>query len=162
MLRPLQESDIERLSQLWLHLACSSHPSLPVRFWMQQARALRGRLAAQQRAALSNRPHAKGVLNGANHWVYARPDSSTAEGLVTISSDSRVETIFVSPGEQGHGVGSELMEQAKFGRPQLEAQVLEENLRGRYFLQQHGFTETSRTFNAAANQDEILMTCRVA
>jgi len=161
MLRPLQESDIERLTQLWLHLACSSHPSLPVKFWMHQARALRGRLSAQQRAAKVPGPQGEEPVVP-NHWVYTRPGSSTAEGLVTISDNRRVETIFVSPGEQGHGVGSELMEQAKFGRLQLEAQVLEENLRGRYFLQQHGFAESGRTFNAAANQDEILMHCRVA
>ncbi|MBB5211766.1 GNAT family N-acetyltransferase [Microbulbifer hydrolyticus] len=81
---------------------------------------------------------------------------------MTISDNLRVETIFVSPGEQGHGVGSELMAQAKFGRMQLEARILEENLRGRYFLQQHGFSEAERQFNTAANQDEILMNCRVA
>ena len=166
MLRPLQESDIERLTQLWLHLACSSHPSLPVKFWMQEARALRGRLAAQQRAAHAQAPGVEAGTQGesgvANHWVYIRPGSGTAEGLVTISDNRRVETIFVSPGEQGHGAGSELMEQAKFGRLQLEAQVLEENLHGRYFLQQHGFAESSRIFNSALNQDEILMHCRVA
>lgn len=166
MLRPLQESDIERLTQLWLHLACSSHPSLPVKFWMQQAKALRGRLGAQRRAACVNPPDALGELQGASgtpsHWVYTRPGSSIAEGLVTICENRRVETIFVSPGEQGHGAGSELMEQAKFGRLQLETRVLEENLRGRYFLQQHGFLEADRTFNQAANQDEILMSCRVA
>lgn len=160
MLRPLQEPDIERLAQLWLHLACSHHPSLPVTFWMARAKELRRQLTAQHRArkALSN-DEIPGTIN---HWVYTRPGSDTAEGLVTISNNLRVETIFVSPGEQGHGVGSELMEQAKFGRIQLEARVLEENLRGRYFLQQHGFAETERQFNQAANQDEIVMNCRVA
>lgn len=155
MLRPLQESDIERLSQLWLHLACSSHPSLPVRFWMAEAKGLRRQLTAQYRARQDK-------TTGVNHWVYTRPGSDVAEGLVTISDDLRVETIFVSPGEQGRGVGSELMEQAKFGRVQLETRVLEENLHGRYFLQQHGFSEIERKFNQAANQDEIVMNCRVA
>lgn len=160
MLRPLQEPDIERLAQLWLHLACSNHPSLPVKFWMARAKELRRELTAQYRAQ-------KAVSLGDNpdcmsHWVYTRPGSDTAEGLVTIRDNQRVETIFVSPGEQGRGVGSELMEQAKFGRFQLEARVLEENLRGRYFLQQHGFAEIERQFNQAANQDEIVMNCRVA
>ncbi|WP_105102602.1 GNAT family N-acetyltransferase [Microbulbifer pacificus] len=155
MLRPLQQSDVERLSQLWLHLACSSHPSLPVKFWMAQARILRRELSAKCRG--------RGVgSDGTSHWVYTRPGSDVAEGLITISNNRRVETIFVSPGEQGHGVGSALMEQAKFGRVQLEACVLEENLRGRYFLQQHGFAETARKHNKAANQDEIYMNCRVA
>ena len=155
MLRPLQESDIERLSQLWLHLACSSHPSVPVKFWMAEARVLRRQLTAQYRAGQS-------APGGVTHWVYTRPGVDIAEGLVVISDNQRVETIFVSPGEQRRGVGSELMEQAKFGRIQLEARVLEENLHGRYFLQQHGFAETERAFNQAANQDEIVMNCRVA
>ncbi|WP_158078635.1 GNAT family N-acetyltransferase [Microbulbifer mangrovi] len=155
MLRPLQESDIERLSQLWLHLACSSHPSIPVKFWMAEARALRSQLTAQHLAG-------QATASGVSHWVYTRPGSDIAEGLVTITDNIHVETIFVSPGEQGRGVGSELMAQAKFGRIQLEMRVLEENLRGRYFLQQHGFAETERAYNLAANQDEIVMNCRVA
>ncbi|MCK7598064.1 GNAT family N-acetyltransferase [Microbulbifer sp. CAU 1566] len=158
MLRPLQESDVERLSQLWLHLACSNHPSLPVRFWMAQARALRRELSAKCRS----RTASSECTGGSSHWVYTRPGSDIAEGLVTISDNLRVETIFVSPGEQRRGVGSELMAQAKFGRIQLEARVLEENLHGRYFLQQHGFSETGRSYNKAANQDEIQMNCRVA
>ncbi|MCQ3829947.1 GNAT family N-acetyltransferase [Microbulbifer elongatus] len=156
MLRPIQESDIERLLQLWLYLACSSHPSLPVSYWTDAGRAMRRRLQAQCRFG------APGDLASSSHWVYTRPGSQIPEGLVTIAENRQVETIFVSPGEQGHGVGSELMAQAKFGRIQLETQVLEENLRGRYFLQQHGFSEAERIFNSAANQDEIFMHCRVA
>lgn len=157
MLRPLQESDVERLSQLWLHLACCAHPSLPISFWSAPARQLRRRLAAQCRHRLLH-----GDPSDISHWVYARTAKDLADGLVTITDNMLVETIFVSPTKQRHGVGSELMAQAKFGRPQLEAKVLEENLRGRYFLQQHGFVETARHFNQSANQDEIWMSCRVA
>lgn len=157
MLRPIQESDIEHLLQLWLHLACSSHPSLPVKFWSPQGRLLRRQLASQCR-------HQQLLCgsNGTVYWVYTRPGSDVAEGLVAITDNVLVETIFVSPAQQGRGVGSELMFQAKFGRLQLEVRVLEENLSGRYFLQQHGFAETERHFNRAANQDEIWMNCRVA
>lgn len=157
MLRPLQEADIERLSQLWLHLACSAHPSLPVSFWSAQGRLMRRQMATQCR---QQQLHGNG--SGTNYWVYTSPGNDIAEGLVTITDNVLVETIFVSPGEQRRGVGSELMAQAKFGRLQLGARVLEENLRGRYFLQQHGFAETERRFNNAANQDEIWMNCRVA
>ncbi|WOX03966.1 GNAT family N-acetyltransferase [Microbulbifer pacificus] len=157
MLRPLQEADIERLLQLWLHLACSSHPSLPVKFWSPQGRLLRRQLAAQCR-----RQQLHGDATGIVYWVYTRPGSDVAEGLVAITDNVLIESIFVSPAQQGRGVGSELMAQAKFGRLQLEARVLEENLGGRYFLQQHGFAETGRHFNQSANQDEIWMNCRVA
>lgn len=156
MLRPIQESDIERLLQLWLHLACSGHPSLPISYWEQEGRLMRRRLQEQCRFG------GKQTLATSNHWVYTRTGSNIPEGLVTITENRQVETIFVSPGEQGRGVGSELMTQAKFGRIQLETKVLEENLRGRYFLQRHGFCEAERTFNSAANQDEIFMHCRVA
>ncbi|WP_082859154.1 GNAT family N-acetyltransferase [Microbulbifer sp. Q7] len=156
MLRPIQESDIERLLQLWLHVACTNHPSLPVRYWSEPGRAMRRRLNAQCR------PDGQRDLGVSTHWVYTRAGSDTSEGLVTITENRRVDTIFVSPGEQGHGVGSELMAQAKFGRIQLETLVLEENLHGRYFLQQHGFQEAERIFNAVAGQEEITMHCRVA
>nr|WP_010131081.1 GNAT family N-acetyltransferase [Microbulbifer agarilyticus] len=155
MLRPLQESDIERLLQLWLYLASTAHPSLPVSYWSEQGRVMRRKLSAQCGR------WKRGGRAAEVHWVYSRPDSSIAEGLVTVSHNHQVQTIFVSPGEQRHGVGSELMEQAKFDQLELTTSVLEENLRGRYFLQQHGFVEFERTFNAAAGQDEIAMRCRL-
>ncbi|MCA0900157.1 GNAT family N-acetyltransferase [Microbulbifer agarilyticus] len=155
MLRPLQESDIERLLQLWLFLASTAHPSLPVSYWSEQGRAMRRKLRTQCG------PWNRGEPVADVHWVYSRPGSAIAEGLVTVGDDHQVQTIFVSPGEQGHGVGSELMEQAKFGQVELTSVVLEENLRGRYFLQQHGFAELERTFNASAGQDEIVMRCRL-
>lgn len=156
MLRPLQEADIDRLLQLWLHLACSSHPSLPVKFWLDQGKALRRELGRPGRAAQIGRRESG---TARNHWVYTRPDGDIAEGLVTISDGRRLDAVFVSPMEQGHGVGSELVAQAKAGRVQLEARVLEENLRGRFFLQQQGFVEAERRFDDSAGQEEILMVC---
>ncbi|WGL15358.1 GNAT family N-acetyltransferase [Microbulbifer bruguierae] len=157
MLRPLQEADIERLSQLWLHLACGSHPSLPVRFWTLQGRAFRRQLVTQCR-----NQRLLGESTGSNHWVYTRAGSNIAEGMVTITDNVLIQTIFVSPAVQRCGVGSELMAQAKFGRLQLETRVLEENLHGRYFLQQHGFTETERRFSTDAGQHEIWMNCKIS
>ncbi|MFV8782895.1 GNAT family N-acetyltransferase [Microbulbifer sp. SA54] len=159
MLRPLQKSDVKRLLQLWFHLACTSHPSLPLDFWREQQEAVRRELVG----ALG-RPGKKGNPAGEplTHWVYTLPGSQAAEGLVTVSKEGQVRSIFVSPAAQRQGIGSALIAQAKFGKAQLEAAVLEENLGGRYFLQQHGFVETSRRFCAAANQEEVVMCCRVA
>ena len=154
MLRPLQKADVDRLLQLWLHLACTSHPSLPVQFWHLEMQALRRcLLESLSRSAQTGK---------ATHWVYTLPGSDIAEGLVTITTDGCIETIFVSPTVQRRGVGSALIGQAKFGKAQLEIAVLEENLGGRYFLQQHGFVEVSRRYRQAANQDELVMCCRVA
>lgn len=155
MLRPLQQADVSRLLDLWFHVACNSHPSLPVHFWQQQKQSMRKRL----QDALTRRDSG---ASGATHWVYTLPGSDVAEGLITVTADDRVETVFVSPMVQRRGVGSALIGQAKFGKAQLEMTVLEENLGGRYFLQQHGFVEVSRSFRRAANQEELVMCCRVA
>lgn len=154
MLRPLQRADVSRLLELWLHLACHSHPSLPVQFWHSEKQSLRN--------CLRGRPSPTQPAANAAHWVYTLPGSDVAEGLVTITADGCIETIFVSPNAQRRGVGSALIGQAKFGKAQLEITVLEENLGGRYFLQQHGFVEVSRSYRQAANQDELLMCCKVA
>ncbi|WP_226663993.1 GNAT family N-acetyltransferase [Microbulbifer aggregans] len=158
MLRPLQESDVKRLLQLWFHLACTSHPSLPLGFWRKERQTLKRQLLGVQIPALGRVARQKAVT----HWVYTLPGSSRAEGLVTVTNEGLIHTIFVSPAAQRRGIGSALITQAKFGKLKLEASVLEENLGGRYFLQQHGFVETSRRFSVAANQEELVMSCRVA
>lgn len=152
MLRPLQKSDIPRLMELWLFVACHAHTSLPAGYWKSRARVWRRDLESQL----------AGRERNSRHWVFTRAGSDIPEGLVTIAAEQQLESIFVSPGAQGFGAGSELMQQAKFGRPQLAVRVLEENLRGRYFLQKHDFVEVERYFNIAANQDELVMHCRIA
>lgn len=154
MLRPLQETDVKRLLQLWFHLACTSHPSLPLGFWRKERQALKRQLAGGQ-SPQAGKP-------AVTHWVYTLPGSNLAEGLVTVTSEGLIRTIFVSPAAQRQGIGSALIAQAKFGKVNLEASVLEENLGGRYFLQQHGFVETARRFSPTANQEELVMHCRVA
>ncbi|WP_295802302.1 GNAT family N-acetyltransferase [uncultured Microbulbifer sp.] len=155
MLRPLQKADVNRLLELWLHLACNSHPSLPPRFWNEGKRDIRRQLLVALRRGRWGEP-------AVTHWVYTLPGSDIAEGLVTITGDGQVEALFVSPSAQRRGVGSALINQAKFGKLQLQTAVLEENLGGRYFLQQHGFVEVSRHYRQAANQDELVMRCRIA
>lgn len=163
MLRPLETADIDRLGQLWLHLSCTHHPSLPVSYW--EAR-LTGILYQLQRlnhtaqrtattAAANNEPRL-------NAWVYANPRDDIAEGLVAVTPEDELHTVFVAPTQQRQGIGSELMAQAKYDRNQLEVTVLEENLQGRFFLQQQGFRETARRYSMEARQDELVMLCRAA
>ncbi|MFD1216754.1 MULTISPECIES: GNAT family N-acetyltransferase [Microbulbifer] len=164
MLRPLETTDIDRLGQLWLHLACTHHPSLPVSYW--EAR-LQDTLEQLQRlyAAMQSSGFSHVSANDEPRltaWVYANPRDDIAEGLVAITPDNELHTVFVAPTQQRQGIGSTLMAQAMYDRNQLEVTVLEENLHGRYFLQKHGFEETARSYSMEARQDELVMMCRAA
>jgi len=155
MLRPLENTDIDRLGQLWLHLACTHHPSLPVAFWQSRLSPVLRRLSRDMEAR-------KADSAGLRCWVYANPTDNLPEGLVAISANDEIQAVFVAPPQQRQGIGSELLAQAKFNRAQLEVRVLEENLRGRFFLQQHGFEEAARSYCQDARQDELVMLCRAA
>ncbi|WP_091388059.1 GNAT family N-acetyltransferase [Microbulbifer marinus] len=142
MIRSANRTEFDRLEQLWLHASASAHPSLPHDYW-------RARVAMFRRGCR----HADACL------VYVERDGQPVEGFVTVVDGDRLECICVSPLVSGRGVGSALVAAAKRGRPQLQVEVLQENLGARYFLQQHGFVEVERRTDAGTGQVQLLMCC---
>ncbi|MCX2778507.1 GNAT family protein [Microbulbifer thermotolerans] len=143
MIRPAVPSDFQRLQALWLRTLVDAHPSIPQQVWQGK---------------LSNFGH---CLQTADLClVYTANGKQTAEGFALITGTDQLEYLCVSPAFTKRGAGSELMRCAKRGRPQLLMTVLEENLNGRYFLQQQDFKETGRQPCAVSGQAEILMRYR--
>ncbi|WP_250460661.1 hypothetical protein [Microbulbifer litoralis] len=140
MIRRAVAGDLERLEQLWLYTVVTSHPSLPRTYW-------RGRLDEFRRS----------YLGAENCLVFYESRRGTADGFVVVGRGQVLEFLCITPAVAGRGGGSELMRAAKVGRAQLEATLLQENLGGRYFLQQHGFVEAERKPSATAAQAEIVM-----
>lgn len=140
MIRTACRDEILRLQQLWLHAAASAHPSLPRDYWQKRAAAFR--------------QHCRGADLC---LVFRAADGEPADAFVSVSDGDWLRFLCVSPLVAGRGVGSRLLRAAARGRPQLQVAVLEENLGGRYFLQQHGFVEVERRASAEAGQAELHM-----
>jgi GNAT superfamily N-acetyltransferase len=77
-------------------------------------------------------------------WVAEGP----AEALlgILVREGSWVEQLYVEPAMTGHGIGAELLHQAKRERPQgLQLWTFASNTRAQRFYERHGFVEARRT-----------------
>lgn len=85
-----------------------------------------------------DRPHLGGwFLERAELWV-AEGDGRVV-GFAGLEGDE-LSHLYVDPGAQGHGVGSELLDRAKALRPEgLELWVFQKNDGARRFYERHGF-----------------------
>ncbi|WP_193163397.1 GNAT family N-acetyltransferase [Microbulbifer hainanensis] len=145
MIRQASRADLERMEQLWLYSVITAHPSVPRHYWQSRLGDFRRRCKVSECSL-----------------VYTAGKHRSADGFAAVDRDGALTFLCVTPSEAGHGIGSALMEAVKRSQPQLEARLLQENLLGRYFLQQHGFVETERQPNPAAGQAEILMSYSAA
>ncbi|WKD49906.1 GNAT family N-acetyltransferase [Microbulbifer spongiae] len=142
MIRKAEFKELDRLEQLWLHAAVSSHPSLPRAFWLNRVRQFRREC---RRAGLC--------------LVFTGRHPAVAEAFITVLDQDRLAHLCVSPLFAGCGIGASLVAAAGQGKTQLQTRVLRENLRTRYFLQRYGFVETGRCYCAEYGQSLILMRC---
>ncbi|BBM01290.1 hypothetical protein [Microbulbifer sp. GL-2] len=144
MIRKAEFKELDRLEQLWLHAAANSHPSLPRQFWIDHVVQFRRDF---RQASLS--------------LVFTGRHSAVAEAFIALLGQDRIAYLCVSPLFSGCGIGASLITAAGRGKPLLQAQVLRENLRTRYFLQKHGFVETERSYNTEYGQHLIQMCCEL-
>ncbi|WP_157953834.1 GNAT family N-acetyltransferase [Microbulbifer sp. A4B17] len=140
MLRAVKDTDLDRLEQLWLHAAAHSHPSLSRRFWLDRRHQFR----------LDH-------LGSKSCIVFTDRHAAVAEAFITITKDGRLAYLCVSPLFSNRGIGAQLISKVSRGLPSLQAELLRENLRTRYFLQKHGFVERDRHYKAEYGQHMIVM-----
>ncbi|WHI44837.1 GNAT family N-acetyltransferase [Microbulbifer sp. JMSA004] len=140
MLRAVKDTDLDRLEQLWLHSAAHSHPSLPRQFWLDRSHQFRLDHQGSKRCIVFTDRHA-----------------AVAEAFITITKNYRLAYLCVSPLFSNCGIGAQLISKASRGLPRLQAELLRENLRTRYFLQKHGFVESDRHYEAEYGQHILVM-----
>lgn len=140
MIRQARRDDLGRLEQLWLYSVITAHPSLPRDYWRRQLAEFR-----------------RDCIRAGCSLVYSEAGHRSADGFAVVGRTGDLVFICVTPACAGRGVGSALMEAIKRNHAYLEARLLQENLLGRYFLQQHGFVESERRTDATTGRIEILM-----
>lgn len=92
MIRPNRPDDLETLLGIWLEASCRAHDFVERGFWEARLDDMRNL-----------------YLPAAQTWVYER--DGTVVGFVSLLDDV-LAAIFVAPTEQGHGIGSALLEHA--------------------------------------------------
>lgn len=140
MIRTMVAADLPQVQHLWHQAIEGTHPALPDCYWDARVPRLLAR----------DTPPIRGL-------VYYAPGSCRIDGFAMLAANDELQALFIVPHARGCGAGNALMARVKEERSSLCVAVLEENLVGRYFLQQHGFVERERTPCPAAGQAEILM-----
>ncbi len=65
-----------------------------------------------------------------------------------------IDQLYVLPAEQGHGIGSELLEVAKAAFPRLQLWTFQRNLQASTFCESRGFVPVRKTNGGANDENE--------
>jgi len=138
MIRPNRPDDLETLLGIWLEASCRAHDFVERGFWEARLDDMRNL-----------------YLPAAQTWVYER--DGTVVGFVSLLDDI-LAAIFVAPTEQGHGIGSALLEHAKGLRERLSLTVYAANSASIAFYHRHGFQIAGEQLDAHTGHPEWVMT----
>ncbi|NCT77795.1 N-acetyltransferase [Pseudomonas stutzeri] len=138
MIRPNRPDDLETLLGIWLEASSRAHDFVERGFWEARLVDMRNL-----------------YLPAAQTWVYER--DGTVVGFVSLLDDV-LAAIFVAPTEQGHGIGSALLEHAKGLRERLSLTVYAANGASIAFYRRHGFQIAGEQLDAHTGHPERVMT----
>ena len=123
MIREYEEKDLSELLDAWYSASQIGHPFLDEDFFEQERRNI---------PAL--------YLPNAETWVYDL--DGVVVGFIALIGNE-VGAIFVDSRFHGRGIGRALMDKARSIRDVLELDVFKDNLVGRKFYENYGFTRVN-------------------
>ena len=139
-IRAFQAEDMEAVLSIWLSVSVQAHDFIEPRFWESKQGAMRD--------------------------VYL-PASETyvAEALGQVVGfyslyENTLAAIFVQPNQQGHGLGSALLEDAKRRREWLQLTVYAQNVSSVRFYEARGFVPMGEQLDEHTGEPELLMRFR--
>lgn len=140
VIRTLQQQDMEQVLRIWLEASVAAHDFVDGTFWESKLGDMRDI-----------------YLPLAESYVYE--EAGTIRGFISLLGET-LAAIFVSPAEQGKGIGRQLILKAKDVRDQLELTVYKANTRSTGFYRQSGFSVAQEKIDKHTAQPELLMCWR--
>lgn len=136
-IRPYRPSDQTELLEVWFRAASIAHSFLPAEHF------------AQERIAIASQ-----YLPIVETWVYEH--QGKVVGFIALLKQS-VGGFFVDPTIQGQGLGRALMNHAVQMKTCLDVEMFEQNMIGRRFYKNYGFTETGHTYHLKTGTNLVQM-----
>ena len=127
MIRKMQNTDINRVADIWLKTNLKAHDFIPEQYWT------------------SNYELVKEMMLQAEVYVYE--DDKMIQGFVGLSNEY-MEGIFVSDEMQSCGIGKLLLDYIKNKKVRLRLNVYQKNTRAISFYQREGFDIQCEGFDA--------------
>ena len=141
MIRRLQETDIDRVMELWLGVNLKTHDFVPATYWR------------------NNFELVKEMLPQAEVYVYESAGEIQAFAGLT---GEYIEGIFVSGEMQSQGIGKRLLDHMKAIKDTLRLNVYQKNTRAIRFYQREGFVIQHEGSDESTGEKEYTMLWRQA
>ena len=139
MIRKMQNTDINRVADIWLKTNLKAHYFIPEQYWT------------------SNYELVKEMMSQAEVYVYE--DDKIIQGFVGLSNEYNeyIEGIFVSNEMQSCGIGKLLLDYIKNKKVRLRLKVYQKNARALSFYQTEGFDIQFEGLDDATGEKEYTM-----
>ncbi|MFM9271089.1 N-acetyltransferase [Halomonas elongata] len=141
MIRTYREADIDQVLDIWLSASIKAHEFVDPEFWKSKVGEMRDR-----------------YIPASETFVYERNDRVV--GFYSLFEDT-LAAIFVDPDQQGQGIGTTLLDDAKGRREELRLTVYRENAPSVRFYENHGFVSLGEQVDENTGHAEIVMRYRV-
>lgn len=138
MIRKLQKTDIDTVSQIWLDANRDAHDFIPAEYWE------------------NNFLPVKKMLLQAEVYVYMDERKNRIEGFVGLDQEY-IAGIFVRKEARSGGIGKALLDFVKEKKQELTLNVYRKNERAVRFYEREGFQITDRTVDKSTDEKEYLM-----
>ncbi len=126
MIRRMVQEDVEAVGQIWLAASLKAHDFVPAEFWRTDHKTM-----------------VADILPGSHGYVHET--AGEIDGFVVLGGGDRsnyMGALFVSPFQQSHGIGTQLLDHVKAMRDPLVTSVYKQNHRAFEFYRSRGFRVT--------------------
>ena len=137
MIRAYQQPDIDQILSIWLEASIKAHNFIEKGFWESKVIDMR-----------------EIYLPGSEIFVFE--EDGMIKGFVALCGEN-LAAIFVSPKEQGKGIGKQLVDKSKEVRKNLNLTVYKENRDSIEFYKKCGFKMIKEQIDIHTGHVEILM-----
>ena len=138
MIRKLQKTDIDTVSQIWLDANRDAHDFIPAEYWE------------------NNFLPVKEMLLQAEVYVYIDECKNRIEGFAGLDQEY-IAGIFVRKEARSEGIGKALLDFVKEKKQELTLNVYRKNERAVRFYEREGFHIIERTTDESTGEKEYLM-----
>ena len=138
MIRKLQKTDIDTVSQIWLDANRDAHDFIPAEYWE------------------NNFLPVKEMLLQAEVYVYIDECKNRIEGFAGLDQEY-IAGIFVRKEARSEGIGKALLDFVKEKKQELTLNVYRKNERAVRFYEREGFYIIERTTDESTDEKEYLM-----
>ncbi|HPI97728.1 MAG TPA: GNAT family N-acetyltransferase [Synergistales bacterium] len=137
MIRAYDQTDIDQVLNIWLDASIKAHNFIDKGFWESKVIDMR-----------------EIYLPGSEIFVFE--EDEIVKGFVALCGDT-LAAIFVSPNEQGKGIGKQLIDRTKEVRRNLNLTVYKDNRDSIEFYKKCGFKVTREQIDVHTGHVEIVM-----